>query len=35
MVITLHAMHSEEFTKMAEEGFTSQLGKLDQRFARV
>lgn len=33
MVVTLDGMHSDEFTKMQEEGFTSQLTKLDQRFA--
>ena len=33
MVVTLDAMHNDEFTKMQEEGFTSQLTKLDQRFA--
>jgi len=33
MVVTLDAMHSEEVTKMQQEGFTSQLTKLDQRFA--
>ncbi|APR80805.1 Aha1 domain protein [Minicystis rosea] len=33
MVVTLDAMHSEQFTKMQEEGFTSQLTKLDGRFA--
>jgi uncharacterized protein YndB with AHSA1/START domain len=33
MVVTLDAMHSDEFTKMQKEGFTSQLTKLDQRFA--
>lgn len=32
MVVTLDAMHSAEFTKMQQEGFTSQLTKLDQRF---
>ncbi|QSQ25543.1 SRPBCC domain-containing protein [Pyxidicoccus parkwayensis] len=32
MVVTLDAMHSDEFTKMQQEGFTSQLTKLDQRF---
>jgi uncharacterized protein YndB with AHSA1/START domain len=34
MVITLDRMHDEEFTKMATEGWTSQLTKLDKRFAR-
>jgi uncharacterized protein YndB with AHSA1/START domain len=33
MVVTLDAMHSDEFTMMQKEGFTSQLTKLDQRFA--
>jgi uncharacterized protein YndB with AHSA1/START domain len=33
MVVTLDAMHSDEFTMMQEEGFTSQLTKLDKRFA--
>ena len=33
MVVALDAMHSDEFTKMQKEGFTSQLTKLDQRFA--
>ncbi|AEI68722.1 SRPBCC family protein [Corallococcus macrosporus] len=33
MVVTLDAMHSDEFTKMQQEGFTSQLTKLDSRFA--
>lgn len=32
MVVTLDAMHSDEFTKMQEQGFTSQLTKLDARF---
>jgi uncharacterized protein YndB with AHSA1/START domain len=32
MVVTLDAMHSDEFTKMQKEGFTSQLTKLDARF---
>jgi uncharacterized protein YndB with AHSA1/START domain len=32
MVVTLDAMHSDEFTRMQEEGFTSQLTKLDDRF---
>jgi hypothetical protein len=34
MVVTLDAMHNEEFTKMQKEGFTSQLTKLDARFGR-
>ncbi|MCW5836363.1 MAG: SRPBCC domain-containing protein [Labilithrix sp.] len=33
MVVTLDGMHSDEFSKMQEEGFTSQLTKLDERFA--
>jgi uncharacterized protein YndB with AHSA1/START domain len=33
MVVALDEMHSAEFTKMQEEGFTSQLTKLDARFA--
>lgn len=32
MITTLHGMHSEEFRKMQEEGYSSQLTKLDQRF---
>lgn len=32
MVVTLDPMHTEEFTKMQEMGFTSQLTKLDKRF---
>lgn len=32
MVVTLDGMHDEQFTKMQEEGFTSQLTKLDPRF---
>ena len=32
MVVTLDGMHSDEFTKMQTEGFTSQLTKLDARF---
>jgi uncharacterized protein YndB with AHSA1/START domain len=32
MLVTLEAMHSEEFSNMQLEGFTSQLTKLDQRF---
>jgi uncharacterized protein YndB with AHSA1/START domain len=32
MVITLDPMHNEEFTKMATDGFTSQLSKLDKRY---
>lgn len=33
MVVTLDPMHSEDVTQMQKEGFTSQLTKLDQRFA--
>jgi uncharacterized protein YndB with AHSA1/START domain len=33
MVVTLDVMHNEEFTKMQQEGFGSQLTKLDERFA--
>ena len=33
MVVTLAPMHDAEFTKMSIEGFTSQLSKLDARFA--
>ncbi len=33
MVVTLHGMHTDDFTKMQKEGFTSQLTKLDKRFA--
>ncbi len=33
MSVTLDAMHSDQFTKMQKEGFTSQLTKLDGRFA--
>lgn len=33
MVVTLDALHSDEMSKMQREGFTSQLGKLDARFA--
>jgi len=33
MVVTLSPMHSEEFSKMQKQGFTSQLTKLDARFA--
>ena len=32
MVVTLDPMHSDEFTKMATDGFTSQLSKLDKRY---
>jgi uncharacterized protein YndB with AHSA1/START domain len=33
MVVTLHPMHDEAFSRMQVEGFTSQLTKLDRRFA--
>ncbi len=33
MVVTLDAMHDDEFTRMQKEGFTSQHTKLDERFA--
>lgn len=33
MTVTLDRLHSDEFTKMQEQGFTSQLTKLDGRFA--
>lgn len=32
MVVTLHGMHDETFTRMQVAGFTSQLTKLDKRF---
>lgn len=32
MVVTLDPMHTDEFTQMQKEGFTSQLTKLDTRF---
>ncbi|MGO9598080.1 MAG: SRPBCC family protein [Isosphaeraceae bacterium] len=32
IVLTLDPMHDEEFTKMATDGFTSQLSKLDKRY---
>ncbi len=35
MVVTLGAMHDAQFTRMQQEGFTSQLTKLDARFAGV
>lgn len=35
MVTTLHPMHSEDFSNMQKEGFTSQLTKLDKRFGLV
>lgn len=33
MVVTLDPMHDETFTRMSKAGFTSQLTKLDRRFA--
>lgn len=33
MVISLDPMHSEDFTRMSSMGMTSQLGKLDRRYA--
>jgi uncharacterized protein YndB with AHSA1/START domain len=33
MVVTLDPMHDEQFTRMSAMGFTSQLTKLDKRFA--
>ena len=33
MVVTLGAMHNDEFTRMTKEGFTSQLTKLDARYS--
>ena len=33
MVVTMDPHHDAEFTRMATEGFTSQLTKLDRRFA--
>jgi uncharacterized protein YndB with AHSA1/START domain len=32
MIVTLEGMHDEQHTRMQEEGFTSQLTKLDERF---
>jgi uncharacterized protein YndB with AHSA1/START domain len=32
MVVTFDPMHSEEFTKMSQQGFASQVSKLDKRF---
>ena len=32
MVVTLDRLHSDDFTQMQKEGFTSQLTKLDKRF---
>jgi hypothetical protein len=33
MVVTLDPMHDEEMTRMSVMGFTSQVSKLDKRFA--
>jgi uncharacterized protein YndB with AHSA1/START domain len=33
MVVTLDPMHDEQFTRMSKMGFTSQLTKLERRFA--
>lgn len=33
MVVTLDAMHDDQFTQMQKEGMTSQITKLDERFA--
>jgi uncharacterized protein YndB with AHSA1/START domain len=35
MVVTMKPMHNEEFTRMSKMGFTSQLTKLDKRFAQA
>ncbi len=32
MKVTLHGMHNEEMSGMQQQGFVSQLGKLDKRF---
>jgi uncharacterized protein YndB with AHSA1/START domain len=32
MIVTLDGLHDEQHTRMQEEGFTSQLTKLDERF---
>jgi len=34
VVVTLSPMHNPEFSEMQKQGFTSQLTKLDKRFAR-
>ncbi len=34
MIVTLHGMHAPEFTEMQKQGFSSQLTKLDRRYAR-
>jgi hypothetical protein len=33
MVVTLHTMHNQDFSNQQAMGFTSQLTKLDRRFA--
>jgi uncharacterized protein YndB with AHSA1/START domain len=33
MVVTIDPLHNEEWTRLSREGFTSELGKLDRRFA--
>jgi hypothetical protein len=33
MVVTMDPMHDEDFTRMSNMGFASQLTKLDQRFS--
>lgn len=33
MIVTLHHLHDDAFTQMQKEGFTSQLRKLDKRYA--
>jgi len=35
MIVTLDGMHDDQHTRMQEEGFTSQLTKLDERFGRT
>jgi uncharacterized protein YndB with AHSA1/START domain len=35
MVTTLDGMHNDEFTEMQKAGYTSQLTKLDERFAQA
>jgi uncharacterized protein YndB with AHSA1/START domain len=34
MVVTIDPLHNEEWTRLSQQGFASQLGKLDKRFAR-
>ena len=34
MVVTLHALHNQDFSNQQAMGFTSQLTKLDRRFAK-